>query len=257
MFSPFLAGSLDVAELVFWTFVLFFIGLVFYLRREDRREGYPLEDEMTGRVDSAWGPFSHSLAKTFKLPFDRGIVTTPTQFREPVDIAARRIDRFAGAPYTPTGNPLVDGVGPAAFADRAPWPDYDLTGRPRIVPIGEEPHFSVSKNDPQLIGWPVIAADGKTAGTISDLWVDRSDHCIRFLAITTPAGREVLAPMGMASVQGSRGVVKIDALSADQYDGAPTLASPREITRYEEERVMAYFGGGYLYGLAGRTEPLI
>ena len=33
----------DVAQLVFYTFVLFFIGLVFYLRREDRREGYPLE----------------------------------------------------------------------------------------------------------------------------------------------------------------------------------------------------------------------
>jgi hypothetical protein len=98
MFDPILAGRLDVAELVFYAFVLFFIGLVFYLRREDRREGYPVEDEITGVVDSAVGPLSHSLSKSFFLPHGRGVVTTPTKFREPVRIAARRIDRFGGAP---------------------------------------------------------------------------------------------------------------------------------------------------------------
>ena len=34
----------------FYAFGLFFIGLIFYLRREDRREGYPLEDDVTGRA---------------------------------------------------------------------------------------------------------------------------------------------------------------------------------------------------------------
>ena len=257
MFSPILAGDIDVALLIFWAFVLFFICLVFYLRREDRREGYPLEDEITGRVDSAQGPLSTSLAKTFELPFDHGTVTTPTQFREPVDVPGRRIDRFAGAPYTPTGNPLVDGIGPAAWADRAPWPDYDQAGRPRIVPIAEDAHIEVSRNDAQLIGWPVIAADGEIAGTISDIWVDRADHVIRYLAVTTPLGREVLAPMAMAVVENGRRQVRIDAISADQYNDAPGLASPVQITRYEEERVLAYFGGGYLYGLRGRTEPIL
>ncbi len=257
MFSPILAGGFDVAELAFWAFVLFFVCLVFYLRREDRREGYPLEDEITGRIDSAAGPFSSSLRKSFKLPFGRGTATTPTQMREAIDLAGRRIDRFAGAPYAPTGNPLVDGIGPAAWADRAPWPDQDVQGRPRIVPIGEDGHMSIAKNDPQLIGWPVIAADGATAGTITDLWVDRSDHVLRYLAVTTPSGREVLAPMAMAVVQRGRRRVHIDALSAAQYEGAPSRAKPREITRYEEERVLAYFGGGYLYGLRERTEPLI
>jgi len=257
MFSPILAGDIDVALLVFWAFVLFFICLVFYLRREDRREGYPLEDEMTGRIDSAIGPLSTSIAKTFKLPFGHGTVTTPTQLREPVDVAGRRIDRFAGAPYTPTGNPLVDGIGPAAWADRAPWPDYDQAGRPRIVPLAEEPHISISVNDAQLIGWPVIAADGVVAGTISDIWVDRADHVIRYLAVTTPLDGKVLAPMAMAVVEKGRGQVRIDAISADQFNGVPRLAMPNQITRYEEERVLAYFGGGYLYGLRGRTEPFL
>ena len=44
-------GTFDVAELAFYVFVLFFVGLVFYLRREDKREGYPLlTDRTDGRV---------------------------------------------------------------------------------------------------------------------------------------------------------------------------------------------------------------
>ena len=34
-----IVGTLDVTELVFYAFVLFFLALIFYLRREDRREG--------------------------------------------------------------------------------------------------------------------------------------------------------------------------------------------------------------------------
>ena len=37
-------GNLDVAQIVLYAFCVFFAGLIFYLRREDRREGYPLED---------------------------------------------------------------------------------------------------------------------------------------------------------------------------------------------------------------------
>ena len=42
MSDPTIVGSIDIAELVFLAFVLFFIGLIFYLRREDRREGYQI-----------------------------------------------------------------------------------------------------------------------------------------------------------------------------------------------------------------------
>ena len=50
--------GLDVALLTLNAFVLFFLGLVVYLRREDRREGYPAEDDQTGRVLTPGGPFS-------------------------------------------------------------------------------------------------------------------------------------------------------------------------------------------------------
>ena len=34
--------TIDVAQIVLYAFWLFFAGLVYYLRREDKREGYPL-----------------------------------------------------------------------------------------------------------------------------------------------------------------------------------------------------------------------
>ena len=39
-----------------------------------------------------------------------------------------RADRNVGSPYIPTGNPLVDAVGPASYADRADVPDLTAHG---------------------------------------------------------------------------------------------------------------------------------
>lgn len=36
---------IDVAQLLLYAFWIFFAGLVFYLRREDKREGYPLDSD--------------------------------------------------------------------------------------------------------------------------------------------------------------------------------------------------------------------
>ncbi|TXC71169.1 photosynthetic reaction center subunit H [Sphingomonas ginsenosidivorax] len=252
--NPHITPGIDVALLVFWAFVLFFIGLVFYLRREDRREGYPLEDEMSGRLDTVGGPMHTASTKSFLLPFGHGRVYAPDRRREPVDIAARRTDRFAGAPYAPTGNPLVDGIGPAAWAERARRPDVDMDGHPRIVPLSAAADFAVAYQDPTLRDWPVIGADGATAGTVRDLWIDRSDRLIRYIEVET-AGGVVLAPMMMAKVDRRRRRVVIDALRASQFADAPRIEASDRITLYEEERVQAYFGGGYLYATPARQEP--
>ena len=45
-------GNQDIGSLAIWAFWLFFAGLVFYLRREDKREGYPLRtQDVRGKVD--------------------------------------------------------------------------------------------------------------------------------------------------------------------------------------------------------------
>jgi photosynthetic reaction center H subunit len=251
-----LAGGLDVAELVFYAFFLFFVALVVYLRQEDRREGYPKEYDDDGRVPRMDGTFTMPAPKRFRLPFDRGYAVTPRRGDEP-EVALRRFDRFAGAPYVPVGDPLVDGVGPAAYAMRAPWPDLDMEGRLRIVPIGADEHFAIASRDQFLIGMPVTGADSRIAGTVTDVWIDRSDRLIRYLDVQLASGRSVLAPMSFASVERRHGRVHFDSISAEQFANVPQLATPGEITRREEDQIMGYYGGGYLYGLPGRTEPLI
>ncbi|TKD50940.1 photosynthetic reaction center subunit H [Sphingomonas baiyangensis] len=250
---------LDVALLTLYAFFLFFLGLVVYLRREDRREGYPLEDEMSGRLDTMGGPLLQASPKTFRLPFGHGTVTTPTKGREPVEIAARRIDRFAGAPYAPTGDPLVDGIGPAAWAERARRPDLDWEGHPRIAPLSAGDQFWIASGDPDPRGYAVVAADGRTVGTVSDLWIDRADRLIRYIEVSLGdvAGRGVLAPMFMATVERGRRRVVIDAINAEQFARVPAPEGERVLTLYDEERIQAYYGGGYLYASRDRQEPFL
>jgi photosynthetic reaction center H subunit len=253
---PQITPHIDVALLVFNAFVLFFIGLIFYLRREDRREGYPLEDETSGRLDTPGGVLSTAATKYFLLPFGHGTVSAPTQGREPVDIAARRTERFGGAPYAPTGNPLADGIGPAAWANRAKRPDLDMEGHPRIIPLSGAPGYSIARGDSDLGGWPVVGADGAVAGTVTDLWIDTADRLVRYIQLGVADG-SVLAPMMMAKVDRRHRKVVVDALLASQFAGAPRLEAPNQITLYEEERVQAYFGGGYLYATPARQEPFL
>lgn len=249
----YVVGSIDVAALTLYAFALFFLCLVFYLRREDRREGYPLEDELTGAIETPGGPLHTGSTKSFLLPFDQGVVTAPTQGREPVELAgAERRENFGGAPYSPTGTGLPIGIGPGAFADRAKRPDVDAHNRPRIVPLAASEDIAVSSKDRDPRGMTVYGADGLKAGTVTDLWVDCAEHVIRYLEVNTGTGT-VLAPMAMAVIR--RGAVVIDALNAADFAGAPKPSAGGTITRYEEERVIGYFGAGYLYANAERQEP--
>ena len=100
----------------------------------------------------------------------------------------------------------------------------------------------------------MVGADGAVAGTVSDLWIDKSDRLVRYIQIAGSSG-PILAPMMMAKVDRRRRRVVIDALLASQFAGAPKVGAADQITLYEEERVQAYFGGGYLYATPARQEP--
>jgi photosynthetic reaction center H subunit len=45
MHSGAITSYIDVAQLTLYAFWIFFAGLILYLRREDKREGYPLESD--------------------------------------------------------------------------------------------------------------------------------------------------------------------------------------------------------------------
>lgn len=253
-----LAGGLDVAELAFWAFILFFIGLVFYLRREDRREGYPLENEVTGRLEDVGGPLTVPLPKIFRLPHGQGDVVAPRYDRDSLNIPARQIERSEGAPFQPTGDPLMDGVGPASYVNRMPLPDVDMEGRLRIVPLSGDPDFYLAAEDPDPRGYRFICADGRVGGTVVDVWIDRSDRMVRYLGVElADGGRRVLAPFTMCEVASSRRAVLTDSINADQLTRVPALETDGQITRREEDRIMGYFGGGYLYASPSRAEPLV
>ncbi|QMW23980.1 photosynthetic reaction center subunit H [Sandaracinobacteroides saxicola] len=254
-----LVGGLDVAELTVYAFFAFFLGLVIYLRREDRREGYPLEDDLSGRLYPVDSPIQVATPKTFRMPHGLPDVTTPTRDREaPVPANAARTSPFSGSPLVPIGDPLAAGVGPGAWAARADRPDLDFEGHPRIVPIGSTHGVTILAGDRDPRGLAVVGADGSTAGTVSDLWVDKADHLIRYLAVSLANGAgTVLVPMTMAKVQPGRNRVVVSAVTAAQFAGAPRLAADQQITLLEEEKIVAYFGAGYLYATPDRAEPLI
>jgi photosynthetic reaction center H subunit len=249
-------GHMDAAELMFYVFVMFFIGLVIWLRREDRREGYPLETDVGGHLLNNDGLLQMALPKTFHLPFDQGSVTTPTKGREALEVPnARRTAPWAGSPLEPIGDGVGAGVGPGAYAQRSDFADVSHDGKPRIVPIGST-DISVEGRDPDPRGMDVLGADGAVAGTVNDLWVDRSEMMIRYLSVSI-GKQSVLLPMTMALIDKRRRVVRCSALNASQFSGAPGIAKKGQITRLEEEKITAYFGSGYLYATPDRQEPYL
>jgi len=258
MDSPYIFGDFDAAEFCLFAFYAFFIGLIFYLRREDRREGYPLEDDVSGRLEPLGGLFFTARPKTFLLPHGHGTRTLPDFKRDTREIAARRSAPMDGAPNEPTGNPMIDGVGPGAYAERPNYPDLTIEGTPRIVPMRIAGTFAVARQDADPRGMAVLGLDGVKAGTVSDLWIDQSESLIRYLEVAVSTGRlprKVLLPMTMAIVDGAARAVKVRAVTAAQFADVPVTASPDQVTLLEEEKVIGYYGGGHLYATRDRQEP--
>ena len=251
-------GHVDLAEVCLWTFFLFFAGLIFYLRQEDHREGYPMEED-SGEVQRMG--FLDRPAKRYIRPHDMGVALMPDDRREGMPVNSQRTAPWSGSAIEPTGNPLVDGVGPAAFAIRPDWPDMTVHGDPRLKPMRILGGHSVARQDTDPRGLPMVGCDGAVAGTVVDIWVDTSENIVRYAETELDGSlRHVLTPMTMITIntsRGVRGIVKTDSIRADQFAAIPGTANADVVTLNEEERIVAYHGGGYLYAKASRMEPVI
>ena len=249
---------IDVAQLALYAFWIFFAGLIYYLRREDKREGYPLESDRSGSVMvQGWPPMPRP--KTFLLR-DGGIRVVPSGARSNASIAAEPTGQWPGAPLEPTGNPMQDGVGPAAYANRPAVPDRTLDNQVKIVPLRVATDFHVEARDPDPRGMTVVGADGVTGGTVRDAWVDRSEATLRYLEVevAAPSGpRRVLLPVNFTKINSGRGQVKVTAILGSQFVAAPGLASPDQVTLLEEDRIAAYYASGHLYAKPSRLGPLV
>jgi photosynthetic reaction center H subunit len=253
---------LDVAQLTLYAFYAFFIGLIIYLRREDKREGYPLLSDRSGHVVVQGFP-AIPAPKSFNMP-EGHMSYAPETVKEIPRAGLRPLARWPGAPSTPTGNPLVDGVGPAAWANRRDEPEVTWEGVPAIVPLSIVDGTFVEPRDVNPIGMEVIAADGLRAGIVREIWTDRSEPQIRFLEVEVPTpaapeheSRHVLLPMGYARIDAKRAIVKVKALLAAQFVDVPSLKSETQITKLEEDKITAYFAGGHLYATPARLGPVL
>ncbi|HRI48893.1 MAG TPA: photosynthetic reaction center subunit H [Pseudomonadota bacterium] len=254
--SSALTESIDVAQVVLYVFWAFFFGLIFWLRREDRREGYPLESDKTRRL-TAITPAFIPPPKTFLLPHG-GSVQAPRFDRDTRALLAQPTSDASGAPLQPTGEPLLAGVGPSAFAPRADTPELTREGHDLIVPMRVASDFAVNAG-PDPRGWKVVAADGKVAGVIKDLWVDRADIMVRYLEVelaSADAGTRLL-PITMLRLMREPRRVEVFAVRAEHFAHVPTLKDADRITLLEEERICAFYAGGRLYAEPKRLGPVL
>lgn len=258
-----ITSHIDVAQVALYAFWIFFAGLLFYLRREDRREGYPLVSEVSGRQEAS-GPVWMPDPKTFHLA-DGRTVTVPNSRVDARDLRARASEGWSGSTFLPTGNPMIDGVGPATYAERSNTPDMTFDRRLRIVPMRSDMHYSLATEDPDPRGMLVFGADGKSAGKIVDVWVDRSDFILRYVEVelatdvATPdaAAGHVLLPTHFMDIDRLNNRIIVRAILSEQFATVPRIAQPDRVTLLEEDRIQAYYGSGYLYATPSRQEPLL
>lgn len=243
----------DVAQLVLYVFWAFFAGIVYYLLRENHREGYPMDSGREGGPQIEGWP-SVPTPKTYKLADGREMLS-PDLRRPDGTYNAQPMHGWNGAPLEPLGNPLLAGVGPGAWANRADEPDMMHEGGVKIVPLRVTAEHGVHIKDTDPRGLPVYGADGELAGTIADLWIDQAEILFRYLEVALPGGKSVLLPMNFAYV--SPGAVRVKAILGSQFAQVPALRRPEQVTLLEEEKIMAYFGAGSLYATPARQEPLL
>ena len=245
---------IDVAQVILYAFWIFFAGLIIYLRREDKREGYPLESDRSKRI-AAQGFPALPKPKRFAMPHG-GFVDAPRREAQ----ASPRLTPsafFPGAPLLPVGDPMQDAVGPAAYAERASEPDRTIDGEPLIMPLRRAVGFKVAAEDTDPRGMSVHGADRQLVGSVSDIWVDRAEPQIRYLEVTTSPSQRVLLPIHFCRIDAARSRIDVRALLAHQFAKVPQLANPDQVTRREEDRICAYYAGGHLYATPARAEPLL
>lgn len=268
-----ITGHIDVAQVVLYAFWIFFAGLLIYLQRESRREGYPLVSEVDGK------PLDHGVWLPEKKEFllsDGTTVTVPQpekDLREPPLVDPTGTPGF---PFRPTGDPLTSGIGAGAYTPRANRPDMLFNGEPRILPLRVAEDFYLEPADPDPRGMAIIGADWEQAGTVTDVWVDRAEYIARYfevelpmtsMKVATPAAEgedarplqalRVLVPVNFTQINSLSGRITVNALLAPQFASVPTTADPDRVTLDEEERISAFYGGGYSYATPMRQETLL
>ncbi len=266
---------IDVAQLALYLFWLFFVLLVLYLNKESRREGFPLRfnDNDRGAPNTE---YKVPAPKTYELLNGESVQLPSGKNDDHRELNATPLGPWTGAPLVPNGDPMIDGLGAAAWAERADHPDVTTEGDPRIVPLGslDPEEFFIAKYSRDPRGMDVRACDGVVVGKITEIMLDRMEMLPRYYQVALDSGKTVLLPMMFMTLRRSKNVplegsiserledgrkkeVRVASLNAAQFENVPTCASNDVITLLEEDKIQAYYGGAHVYGSRKRTEPFI
>ena len=258
--SAALTQYVDVAQVVLYAFWIFLAGIIVYLHREDKREGYPLESERSAHITVQGWP-AVPAPKTYLLADGTTVQAPRAESHDSRPIKATPIGPWPGAPLEPDDDAMVDGVGPAAYAERKDIPDALFTGEPKLSPLRNNPAWHVEERDPDPRGMPVIGCDGKQGGTVKDVWIDRAEYIMRYLEVEVSDKeghtRNVLLPTTLARIWGGKKRVEVKSITSKQFIKVPGLRNPDVVTRLEEDKICAFYAGGHLYATADRAEPLV
>jgi photosynthetic reaction center H subunit len=257
---------IDVAQIVLYAFFLFFIGLCVYLLREGKREGFPLvrNPGQAGTFEPGSGFTGMPSPKTFLLG-DGHTIMAP----RPESLAERHAHPLhahpeasaPGSALVADRDPMIDGLGSGAYADRLDEVDRTFDDSlPKIVPLRVATDFFLAPEDPDPRGYAVHGLDHVPAGTVVDAWIDRSEVVLRYLEVELVpelGGHRVLLGMNDAQIHAKRQLIDVPWITSAQFARVPVTKHPEQVTMLEEDKITAYYAGGELYATPGRSEPLL
>jgi len=137
--------------------------------------------------------------------------------------------------------------------------DAGATGGQTLGRLSEMDDYKVADGYPDIRGWDVKTADGRTVGEVKDLIADTAAMRVRYLDVevdrtigelardaTTPGDQErhVLIPVGTVRLDDARDDVLVDGYTAEQIAGLPRYAGGAIPADYERTlRTQATAGG--------------
>jgi photosynthetic reaction center H subunit len=235
---------IDLPQVAFWLFFLFFVGLCYWNRVQDKYQGYPMKDSPYSPEKSIGFPAPPS-PHTYILN-EGGTTQAPHHYEQPPE-HAEPLYPFGGTPLSPVGNPLLANIGPGAWVMRSNAPMLTEEGELLIQPMRKlEEEWSIAKDDADVRGMRVFDWRWHPVGTVVDFWIDKGSKILRFLEVEVAAGRRMV-PIYHTVINEKTREVRVTALSAGQFAEAPMPATPDVITAREEDQLNAYFAAGHFW----------
>lgn len=119
--------------------------------------------------------------------------------------------------------------------------------------------FKISKGNPDVRGWEVLAGDGKTIGKVNDLLIDTDSNRARYLDVKlgdhildVDRTMHVLVPIGYAILQADDDRVFVEKVKTAEVSNLPEYGH-EPITPDYEDFLRQRFDSGYQAGQTGRT----